>query len=1270
MQRLSAEGQVWVGKYFENLNTYSRSGLKDFNAMENAVQSLEFLLQRCPEQGPFVQRLSLQAAMICRHQKIPEIIQRLAKNGLDAYVTQNKATQGDALVIIQFLLTLSIESYLEVGNRSEGVIQLKKLKAFIETRQETSTIGRWIEANQLYVSAKLDEEILENYKAFDSYQKAIAIIRLILENEALFKTYKQEWIDLCLGEEMKKNPAQGEDIYAVPVLDIKKVYIHSHLGLIRCQQILTDNEQQLANALNAKKATELFGLPPGADPFSTIPLLSYLPLELSKEHCQWILTKGLQQTMQIPGLEGILENPVTRHIGELIQRNLKLKIEEQQVDWEVACRIGVASSLERDGKIQEASHAAFEAFKLCRDKESLARVIATGFLVRLLHDYQNPQLSDYLKYFTESLALAIAQNNEYWENSYYRSLLEKPFLAVLEKEIVEYTKVNDPSQSTKTSVFLDAMRSQKVPDFWVVLKSIVGMPGLGDNVDKALDNINDYLGRILHALPENALVIIIQAVSKGTGILLISKRLPNPLWVIADELFSKAQKRLNETVDETLKELQVMPDGTNDVLIIAGKELFEAQPSAIKDAIRNHQSLLLVPDFSINGDITPFELMYDEGSFIGTSKVISRFISLEHLARTLDSTYTSHQRPRAIVTSIDNPTSVEADKLQAASIECQTIRQLFCSSHFDVPESNTEQLSAKYFTDRLSFVDVLHIAAHGESLKGDEWLLLPNDDKFVVDDLYAKKQRSIPFVYLNTCHLGQTRYMGSGISRGFAFNLIELGAPALIANTIEMLDSQTARLSVGFYRRALSMPVGEALLETRKYLLSKNISPVIWGSAILFGNPFHNISKQHSEKDNKPDISCELLDAFLGTQMEKLEEIYQKATNVLKMSEYHPKLEAAFLLIFEIEELEKEEKKKTSKDFDKLVKLADALHHLPSQGYIRFREFEWTSRQGNDKITYSLIKELIPYLEALSSLQPMWKIFLSNAQSTKKRLELASEKREPSMPGSGAPVSDPTMNAFLDAIYASQESSKSLYGEVEIREEKKAEDIIWNAVILGHPNKFEDMKETIAFTRQFCNKLRLKSDTFIEDEKEMIPLMAGMLRYLWSTQNLSYLDPAFAEGQAATLMTFIEDIKMNLSTLKISPAFKLMKDFLNQVDETLLFLDSLKWEEIYNHLDVSFTGLNKKGVAVLSEIKQKYNNLFPLCSAYISGAVIEKNIFSYIDGSVPEDYEKRMSNLYISLSRDQESDFYSYLYKGFEAVRNKKPSDVERWTMEDSMINQ
>ena len=59
-------------------------------------------------------------------------------------------------------------------------------------------------------------------------------------------------------------------------------------------------------------------------------------------------------------------------------------------------------------------------------------------------------------------------------------------------------------------------------------------------------------------------------------------------------------------------------------------------------------------------------------------------------------------------------------------------------------------------------------------------------------DLERWPQLSLPFVYLNTCELGEARFLGGGRGRGLAFTFAELGAPAVLAYTKSVFDDVSA----------------------------------------------------------------------------------------------------------------------------------------------------------------------------------------------------------------------------------------------------------------------------------------------------------------------------------------------------------------------------------------------------------------------------------------------------------------------------------------------
>src|SRR5438132_1383254 len=76
------------------------------------------------------------------------------------------------------------------------------------------------------------------------------------------------------------------------------------------------------------------------------------------------------------------------------------------------------------------------------------------------------------------------------------------------------------------------------------------------------------------------------------------------------------------------------------------------------------------------------------------------------------------------------------------------------------------------------------------------------------------------------------------------------------------------------------------------------------------------------------------------------------------------------------------------------------------------------------------------------------------------------------MSGNPQQPDDPDMQALmqvLDAVYAEQERK---VGKVDIRpEDGSLETSAWNAIVLGHPNRIQDMRGTTAFALDLVSRL-------------------------------------------------------------------------------------------------------------------------------------------------------------------------------------------------------
>ncbi len=211
------------------------------------------------------------------------------------------------------------------------------------------------------------------------------------------------------------------------------------------------------------------------------------------------------------------------------------------------------------------------------------------------------------------------------------------------------------------------------------------------------------------------------------------------------------------------------------------------------------------------------------------------------------------------------------------------------------------------------------------------------------------------------------------------------------------------------------------------------------------------------------------------------------------------------------------------------------------------------------------------------------------------------------------------MRYIMQALMGAYQAAEAKTGAVAVRDvETGIDDILWNAVVAGYPNRFQDMPEASAFARQIAQKLERGGFLPAASMRHAPAMLAGFLRHLWDSQNLMYLAPEMAEGQAGALRVLIDDIRANWAPPDKSPWYARVEPVPRLVDDLLKFIDGLKWEEIYKHLDRRMDALASELKAILDKVQGAHPAALGACAAYVSGVVIMKNTFSPLDGSVPE----------------------------------------------------
>jgi hypothetical protein len=343
------------------------------------------------------------------------------------------------------------------------------------------------------------------------------------------------------------------------------------------------------------------------------------------------------------------------------------------------------------------------------------------------------------------------------------------------------------------------------------------------------------------------------------------------------------------------------------------------------------------------------------------------------MASTLDTRVLSSPRLRGLVTAA--PVVDGYDRLDMVALEQEEITSTLQQYGFDVPAIEADRLSADFYTERLGFVDVLHVSGHGESGADTEYLVLPKQQRLTVDDLLARPQYRVPFVYLNTCSLGQTRYLGAGVSRGLAYSFSELGAPAVVAHASAISDSVAMRLAIAFYERVTERSVGEALLEARRALLDDGEPPWTWASTILLGDPDHSVVGKRSREFR--DLASDVLDVCLGVEKNQSKQVaVMKEALDARHQRDNPRIEAALGLVATFDNLQD---LRDPASLDRAIATSDALGHLPARALLRFVKAV-NSVNAGAREQDALFEDAIRYLSPLAEFEPDWGDVLRQAR--------------------------------------------------------------------------------------------------------------------------------------------------------------------------------------------------------------------------------------------------------------------------------------------------
>lgn len=223
------------------------------------------------------------------------------------------------------------------------------------------------------------------------------------------------------------------------------------------------------------------------------------------------------------------------------------------------------------------------------------------------------------------------------------------------------------------------------------------------------------------------------------------------------------------------------------------------------------------------------------------------------------------------------------------------------------------------------------------------------------------------------------------------------------------------------------------------------------------------------------------------------------------------------------------------------------------------------------------------------------------------------------------------------------------------------EDVLWNAVQASRTLQLESMPEIAAFAGQLADRLIRLGALREESRPYAATALAGLLKFLWDSQNVVQLPPELARGQAGTLAQLVAALRDHWPPAP-DPWFDLAAGLGDRIAAALAELDDLPYDdELYPAIGRVMERIESDALAVLVTIAAQQPHRRPDATAWVLGVLIERNTYSWTEGSVPEDLQRKLEQIHGRLGLDAEAAFFPWLTAGFSEVREAGMDELDRW---------
>jgi hypothetical protein len=1216
-QPTRTEGRLWLAQFNEALHDWVQAGFPDDDQPSRALAALRALLDREPDCADLVSGLAV-TLLFQGQDSLP------AARGVEAAELGLRAERmrvdDDGERSLQRTYLLNAKARIRLGDHETftGLDEAAEAAHIVNKPGQEGPLVDYLRAWTAVTEADGWDALLEPDRALDGYHAAFDLVGPFVSGDDHLLRLLVEVVTFLYGDSEEHPDELVQATLRSIWHALASMRVNSAIGIARCKAILrSDDADESARAV--ADAIARFG--PGAS-------------------------------------DAALFTPIVRNIDLASTRAVVNAVVEQagalRLDSHpylaVLCAVSSAKLAEDGGDPAELLTEAQVSRENVADRLAIAASLGWAFVAEAKCESSTMLEPQGVQPFVLAMERLVETEDERLRDLRILASLDEPLAYAIDQLTKAFERDGDTATRIHLARLLDGVRGAR-PPFVALLRGA-----------KAVDDIEagrhalDRLGRLEAALrtwPEAACVIQREGGS-GTIFICISADTP-PFVVRADAAWREAARALGSELQAQAAELDLVgTPGPAAGMERAGRTAFETLPQPLQQFIAAHRVLLLCPDYRTNGDSIPYELFHDGSDWLGITKVLARYPSLRAMTRSVEGTALRVQERRALAVAV--PHAEGFDDLRFAAEEADWVQQRLADDDWDAPVIATDRVSAAFLLQRLPFASHIHVAAHGDATGRDEAIVCVDGERLHTDDLLRRFFPRMPTVYLNTCDLATTRYVGAGVSRGLALAMTEQGAGAVVANLLPVDDAFSSQLAQAFY--ASESPFGEALRLARSSLASSGVSPLFWSTTVLLGDPRTTLRPSRPT----PTLAGRLLNAYFEAPGEVDETAILEAARALATGQEDPRLTAAVSLVRDVASWDDVPERAT---LAASLQIALTLDHLPTAAMIAFMIVDSMDDEAEHDLASRAIAETLALLEPLEAEGGVWKRLLDRLLARWAELQRGEGRLEGRVSGPGSPEEHQEMTeigrALTDAQLAVAARAMRRGEAPGPRNEQSAADVCWNAILAGGGIDLDDTQAAFAYARQTVQRLVSVGGLSEEIASLATTAIAGFLMWSWSRQPAADLPAEMAEGQSSTLGIVVQSLGEHWPPM---PAdwFATVEPFREETASALATLEGLPYDDsLYPRIDEVISGIHARADELLEHVRVDHPDRLPDAATWILGTLVERNTYSWTDGSVPEDISERLRGVFFSIASPGDDLFIPWLMEGFKSVREREMDELDRW---------